>query len=282
MADQEHMAAEALVAHRLLVHLGDQRAGRVEVEEVARLGVGRHGFRHAVGREDDRARLMLRRDFGQFLDEDGAEFLQTLDHVAVVHDLVADIDRRAVFLQRQHDDLDRAVDAGAEAARLAEPDGQRRFCGSVEHDAEMASGDGHVKGKGEIRSRRFSTPRCGAGDEPRSQGASGGREGSALNHLCVARSHRPPAGRSRSATRTLPARVATVQARSVAWSCFSSLSAPFAVKSPEAGAWPCLHANQWLMSRAPRAISGHLSASRHAHRLACRIRTPRRTLRPAV
>ncbi len=65
MADQEHVAAEALVAHRLLVHLGDQRAGRVEVEEVARLGVGRHGFRHAVGGEDHRAGLMLRRDLAR-------------------------------------------------------------------------------------------------------------------------------------------------------------------------------------------------------------------------
>ena len=47
--------------------------------------------------------------------------LQPLDHIAVVHDLVADIDRRAVFLQRQHDDLDGAVDAGAKTARLAQP-----------------------------------------------------------------------------------------------------------------------------------------------------------------
>ena len=62
MADQEDMAAEALVAHRLLVDLGDQRTGRVEIEEVARLGVGGDGFRHAMGGEDDRARLMLRRD----------------------------------------------------------------------------------------------------------------------------------------------------------------------------------------------------------------------------
>ncbi len=59
MADQEHVAAEALVTHRLLVNLGDQRAGRVEVEEVARLGIGRHRLRHAMGREDYRARLML-------------------------------------------------------------------------------------------------------------------------------------------------------------------------------------------------------------------------------
>ena len=40
----------------------------------------------------------------------------------VVHDLVPDIDRRAVFLQRALDDLDGAHDTGAEAARLREDD----------------------------------------------------------------------------------------------------------------------------------------------------------------
>ena len=45
---------------------------------------------------------------------------QPLDDVAVVHDLVADIDRRAVFLERALDDLDRPLDAGAEASRLGQ------------------------------------------------------------------------------------------------------------------------------------------------------------------
>ena len=40
----------------------------------------------------------------------------------VVHDLVAHIDRRTVFLQRALDDLDRAHDAGAEAAGLGQND----------------------------------------------------------------------------------------------------------------------------------------------------------------
>jgi hypothetical protein len=40
--------------------------------------------------------------------------------VLVVHDLVADIDRWAVFLQRPLDDLDGAHHAGAETARLGQ------------------------------------------------------------------------------------------------------------------------------------------------------------------
>src|SRR5438067_1414135 len=42
-------------------------------------------------------------------------------------DLVADIDRRAVPLQRQLDDADRTVDAGAEAARGGDEQGEGRL-----------------------------------------------------------------------------------------------------------------------------------------------------------
>lgn len=69
----------------------------------------------------------------QFLDEDRAELLQTLHHIAIVDDLVAHIDRGAVFLQRQNDDLDGAIHARAEAARLAEPDREGWFGGELQH-----------------------------------------------------------------------------------------------------------------------------------------------------
>jgi hypothetical protein len=39
-----------------------------------------------------------------------------------VDDLVAHVDRRAELLERALDDLDRAIDAGAKAARLGEDD----------------------------------------------------------------------------------------------------------------------------------------------------------------
>ena len=63
-----------------------------------------------------------RRHLGQVLDEDRALSLQVVDHVGVVDDLVADVDRRAELVQRALDDLDRAIDAGAKAARLGEDD----------------------------------------------------------------------------------------------------------------------------------------------------------------
>src|SRR6185436_2577797 len=47
-----------------------------------------------------------------------------LDDMAVVHDLVAHIDRGAVSLQRPLDDLDSAVYPGAKAARGCQQQGQ--------------------------------------------------------------------------------------------------------------------------------------------------------------
>ena len=96
-------------------------------KKLRRLRFLRNRLRHAVGGEDHR-RLGVG-DFGEFLDEDRALGLQALDHVAVVHDLVADIDRRAIALERLLDRIDRPHHAGAEAARRAEQDLQRRFGG---------------------------------------------------------------------------------------------------------------------------------------------------------
>ena len=74
-----------------------------------------HRLGHAMCRKDHR-----RVGFGdlvQLLHKNGAFCLEGFDHVTVVDDLVAHIDGRPVLLQRQLDDLDGAVDAGAEAAR---------------------------------------------------------------------------------------------------------------------------------------------------------------------
>jgi hypothetical protein len=101
-ADQHDLAAALVVDLGLAMDLGHQRAGGVEVEEVAALGFLGDRLRHAVGRENHR-RLGVG-DFGEFLDENRALGLEALDHVAVVHDLVTDIDRGAIALQRLLDE----------------------------------------------------------------------------------------------------------------------------------------------------------------------------------
>ena len=78
-----------------------------------------HRLRHAV-RAEDHGRA--RRHLDQVLDEHRALAPQVLDHELVVHDLVPHVDRRAVQRERALDDLDGAVDAGAEAAGIGEQD----------------------------------------------------------------------------------------------------------------------------------------------------------------
>ena len=119
VADQDDLAALGGVAAALVVHLGDQRAGRVDHRQVALGGQLLDPLGHAVGGED---RHRAGRDLVQFVDEHRAAGAQILHHVPVVHDFVTDIDRRAEFLQRPLDDFDRPLHAGAETAGLGQDD----------------------------------------------------------------------------------------------------------------------------------------------------------------
>jgi hypothetical protein len=119
VADHDELVAFLGQLGDLDVHLGHQRAGGVEHVEAAPPRLVLHRLAHAVGREHQRG---ARRHVGQVLDEDRALGLEVVDDVGVVHDLVAHVDGRAELLQRALDDLDGAVDAGAEAARLREQD----------------------------------------------------------------------------------------------------------------------------------------------------------------
>ena len=66
-------------------------------------------------------------NLGQVLDEDRALGPQAFDDVAIVHDLMADVDRRAIERQRPLDRVDGANHPGAEAAGGAKVDLESRF-----------------------------------------------------------------------------------------------------------------------------------------------------------
>ena len=119
MADQDDLAPANRVAPAFGMNLGDQRAGGVDHRQPALGRLLLHPFRHAVGAEH---RHRAGRDFVELVDEHRPAGAQVLDHVPVVHDLVTDIDRRPVFLERALDDLDRPLHAGAEPARLGQND----------------------------------------------------------------------------------------------------------------------------------------------------------------
>src|SRR5690606_14719449 len=119
VADQHHVATGAAMARDLEVHLGHQRAGRVEHLQSAPLRLLAHRARDAVGAEDHGAAVG---HLVELFDEDRPAALEVLDHEAVVHHLVPHVDRRPEGLDGALDDLDRAIDAGAETAGIGEDD----------------------------------------------------------------------------------------------------------------------------------------------------------------
>ena len=100
------------------MHLGHQRAGRVDRLESALLGLRVDRGRDAVGGEDDGGALG---HLVELLDEDRTARLEVGDDVLVVDDLLADVDRRAVQVERLLHRDHRAVHAGAVAAGGGEP-----------------------------------------------------------------------------------------------------------------------------------------------------------------
>ena len=121
MADQDQRAPARDVVPPLIVDLGDKRAGRIERGQAAIARLIDHRARHAVGAENgDRAV----RNLAELLDEMRALGDQAVDDMAVVHDLMAHIDRRPVLLQGQLDNIDGAHHARTETARLGQDDPQ--------------------------------------------------------------------------------------------------------------------------------------------------------------
>ena len=114
VADEQDRVAVGRVPPHGGVHLGDERADGVDRPQPPPGRALVHGRRHPVRREDEqraRGRLVLA------LDEDRAAPLELTDDMDVVDDLTADVDRRAVQLERALDGLDgpldpRAVPAG--------------------------------------------------------------------------------------------------------------------------------------------------------------------------
>ena len=114
VADEDDRVALVRVPARLDVHLRHERADGVD-DVVAELrGVLEDGRRDTVrGVDDRRSRGYLR----LLLDEDRAARLEIADDVDVVDDLLADVDGRAVVLERELDRLDGTLHTGAVAAR---------------------------------------------------------------------------------------------------------------------------------------------------------------------
>ena len=115
VADQQDVVVVAREPPGLVVHLGDQRAGGVDGVQIPLGGLDVHRRRDAVRGEDHDGALG---NLAGLLDEHRACLLQRVDHMPVVHDLVAHVDRGTVLFQRALHRFDGTVHTRAIAARL--------------------------------------------------------------------------------------------------------------------------------------------------------------------
>ena len=122
MADHDHLQAGIRMTLRFDMDLADQRAGGIDIDHVAGLCRGRHGFRHAMGRENHRAIIWA---VTEFLNKHRTFVAQTINHEFIVNDLMAHIDRCPPFFQSHLNNLDGPVHARAEPARRSKVQFQR-------------------------------------------------------------------------------------------------------------------------------------------------------------
>ena len=119
VADQDHGAALVVVLFDFEMDLGNERAGGVDNAQVAVLGAVPFAGRDAMSAEND---ALAGGHLVEALDKNRAFAFQCLEHEAVVHDLMAHVERASVGTQRTADSLDGTIDAGAESARLSQDD----------------------------------------------------------------------------------------------------------------------------------------------------------------
>ena len=123
MADEDDVLTLLDLAFRLAVHLAHQRAGCVDIQQFATVRFGRDRLGHAMSAEND-GRIV--RHFIELFDKDRPLGFQAVHHITVVDDFVTDIDRCPKLIERTLDNLDCAINAGAETARCGDEQLQRQ------------------------------------------------------------------------------------------------------------------------------------------------------------
>ena len=119
VTDADDRAAFGHEPQHLLVHFGDEGAGRVNHAQLPRAGLRHYGWRHAMRRKQ---RHRARRNVRQPFDKAQAARGQPVGHLRVMHDFVQTVDRGATLVQRRFRRGHGAGHARAEAVRMHDED----------------------------------------------------------------------------------------------------------------------------------------------------------------
>src|SRR5262249_18836317 len=103
MADKNNAVATLGILHSFHMDLGHKRAGSVNYFQIAQLAGFTHAGSHAMRRVDQ---TLAVRDLIDFVHKYRAFGLEFLDHVAVVHNFFAHVDRRPKRVQGDTHDVD--------------------------------------------------------------------------------------------------------------------------------------------------------------------------------
>ena len=117
MTDQDHGLSILVMAPRIDMDFGYQRASRIDMDHIALLGFRRHRFGHSMGGKYHRKSF---RYLVKLLNEHGTLSAEFIHDIFIVDDFMSYIDGRPELLDRLFDNFNGAVHAGAETARAGE------------------------------------------------------------------------------------------------------------------------------------------------------------------
>ncbi|CAH0298788.1 hypothetical protein SRABI106_03715 [Rahnella aquatilis] len=118
VTNQNGFSAFTAGARNFHMNFGHQRTSRVKQHrQITRFRFCTYRLRNTVGRENQNRPI---RYFADLLDKNSTALTQAVDHVAVMHHFMADIDRCAINFQRTFYNTDCAVNTRTKSSRISQ------------------------------------------------------------------------------------------------------------------------------------------------------------------
>ncbi len=126
MTDQNDFTSHIGVTLTFLVDFGDKGAGCINDRQITIFSFADNHLGHAMCAENSDRTIG---NFIKLFNKDSALVAERLNNELVMHDLVADIDRRPIDFESFLNDINGPLDAGAKTARLGQNNSQGRHVG---------------------------------------------------------------------------------------------------------------------------------------------------------